>query len=412
MKSPYKATSCVPTLQPMGENYENWLLHINKVLSFNFKTPQFVEAEPSLLSSLTSRQSRVIQPNKLEGLFLQPTAAPPSHINRATFDQLVPSTILSNGGSNPTCVFVGKVLSNTAAWVDLSWKEESPFVNQLLEAAEAKACDQFPSFPSSPLLSTGMAPPRSLLKPDTHRPPGTLTAKFSGTCFQCGRRGNWPANFPVFQGFEAPSLHSPLPGPSSQFRPGKPEHCPSMPTTPRSYVVANRFLQVKFVEGDTTNKVLVDSSVSIHLTSTLRFVTNLRSVHPFPVLLEDLSLTITVNQLGTLNLPVQGGYLIINKVPFTPMISGTILLLGKLVQEGLFLVFEGFKLFFHLSERSLSTDFVALALCIKRGLSGGSCVLSSFGTKCNEYQTCLCDLISYKYSPEAKELARLPWSHV
>ncbi|MBW0508418.1 hypothetical protein O181_048133 [Austropuccinia psidii MF-1] len=226
MQSPYKDASRVPTLQLMGENYDDWLLHMEKVLSFTFETPQPVEAEHSMLSALTSRISWLvfnfidstmpaefsltlglhplsvtvfyffgairssfspgscfekmsvvlswmdlvsntmtdppmpiyklilhwshifatilrlkIQLKKLEGFFLQATAAPPSHLNMETSDQLVSSMILSNGGGSPTAVFVGQVLSNTVGWVDLYRQEEIPFVDQLLEATKEKSCD-------------------------------------------------------------------------------------------------------------------------------------------------------------------------------------------------------------------------------------------------------------------------------
>ncbi|MBW0508419.1 hypothetical protein O181_048134 [Austropuccinia psidii MF-1] len=177
-------------------------------------------------------------------------------------------------------------------------------------------------------------------------------------CFQCDRRGDWCAECPVLQGFAAPSWNFALPGPSSLSRPITPEHHPSMPTSPRSYLVTNMVLQIKFVEGDPTKKYLEDSSVSINLTGISNLITNLRAVHPFLVLLEDWTSTLTINQLGTLNLSVQGGYLIITEVPLIPMILSTILSLRKLVQVGVLMVFEGFKLSFYLPGRSSSMDFV------------------------------------------------------
>ncbi|MBW0489630.1 hypothetical protein O181_029345 [Austropuccinia psidii MF-1] len=60
LQAPFKALPQVPTLHATRSNYAEWLIHVNKVLSYTFSSAVPVEGEPSLLSALSPVQSRVV----------------------------------------------------------------------------------------------------------------------------------------------------------------------------------------------------------------------------------------------------------------------------------------------------------------------------------------------------------------
>ncbi|MBW0535961.1 hypothetical protein O181_075676, partial [Austropuccinia psidii MF-1] len=107
-----------------------------------------------------------------------------------------------------------------------------------------------------------------------HRPPDHLVSKFVESCFHCRRTGHWCADCPQTWGVTNPNPRPSSPGPWHAACSVTPECRTQPPTSP--HYQREHVWQVKFVKHDAADQVLIDTSVSIHLSGSLRFLTALR----------------------------------------------------------------------------------------------------------------------------------------
>ncbi|MBW0563259.1 hypothetical protein O181_102974 [Austropuccinia psidii MF-1] len=99
-------------------------------------------------------------------------------------------------------------------------------------------------------------------------------------------------------------------------------------------------LQVQFVEWDASEKVLIDTGVSIHLSGAMRFAMCMRSVSPFCIFFADSNSSILILQMITLKLPLHEGLVLVHDVAYSNKISGTILSVGHLCTAGVVPIFD------------------------------------------------------------------------
>ncbi|MBW0514301.1 hypothetical protein O181_054016 [Austropuccinia psidii MF-1] len=163
-------------------------------------------------------------------------------------------------------------------------------------------------------------------------PPEHLVDWFGGLCFHCGCACHWQDDCPHTKGFANPNLCLASPGPFQTPCPGTPD-CQSQPLSSPQYQ-RERVSQVKFVEHDAVNCVLIDTGASIHLSGSARFSTNLKNVAPFCIFFADSNSSITISQMVTLKIPIRHGFMIIQDVPFSTKILGTILSISRLCRVG------------------------------------------------------------------------------
>ncbi|MBW0488750.1 hypothetical protein O181_028465 [Austropuccinia psidii MF-1] len=103
------------------------------------------------------------------------------------------------------------------------------------------------------------------------QPPDHLLDHFGWACFHCSRMGHWRANCPN----PGPKSTSPIPFGWSRRR------TPETKAQTGHHFHRERVLQVQFVKHQAAEKVLVDSSASIHPSGSSHFTTNLQSIEPF-----------------------------------------------------------------------------------------------------------------------------------
>ncbi|MBW0462912.1 hypothetical protein O181_002627 [Austropuccinia psidii MF-1] len=137
------------------------------------------------------------------------------------------------------------------------------------------------------------------------RPPKHLMDKFGGLCFHCGHTGHWQV--------ENPNPRPPSPGSLWTAHLGTPDCC-AQPLA-SSHYQREHVLQVKFVEHDAADWVLIDTGASIHLSGLLRFATTLQDIPPF-VFFANSNSSVIISQTTTLKIPVKRGYVIICNVAF------------------------------------------------------------------------------------------------
>ncbi|MBW0527840.1 hypothetical protein O181_067555 [Austropuccinia psidii MF-1] len=261
-----------------------------------------------------------IDADKLEGLLAQAACHTPASLDQVAFDQLVMSTILAKGDKKPSSTFVGQVILNTSQRDNKHPQHASPFIYCISEPQERPA-------PSPCPCSPYFAKPIALVS-KVHCPPEHLVDKFGGSCFHCRCTSHWQANCPHTKGVANPNPRLTLPGPFRGPCPSTPDHWfqpLSSPQYQREHV-----LQVKFVEHDAVDCVLIDTSESIHLSGFTCFLTNLRDVTPFHIFFPDSNSSITISQMTTLKIPVKHGFIIAQDVPFLTKILGTILSISGL----------------------------------------------------------------------------------
>ncbi|MBW0464943.1 hypothetical protein O181_004658 [Austropuccinia psidii MF-1] len=189
--------------------------------------------------------------DELEGLLAQATCQPPASLDRVALDQLVTSTILAKGDKKPLSTFVGQVILNTLRRDDKHPQKTLPFVYCVSDLQE---CLTPLSRPRSPYCAK---PSKSMSK--VHFPPEHLVDWFWRLCFHCRRSGHWRANCPHTKGFANPNQRLALPGLFQTPCPGTPD-CQSQHLSSPPYQ-RECLLQVKFVEHDAVDCVLIDTAV-------------------------------------------------------------------------------------------------------------------------------------------------------
>ncbi|MBW0494788.1 hypothetical protein O181_034503 [Austropuccinia psidii MF-1] len=216
-----------------------------------------------------------VDADELEGLLAQPVCHAPPNVGQVAFDQLVTVEILAKGDKKPSLTFIGQVIMNALQKNADSGQRPSPFV---------------------------------------------YCVRFGGSCFHCGHPGHWQADCPHTKGFANPNPRPPSPGPSLPVRQGTPEQ--QLQPKPASHYQREQVSQVKFVEHDTANRVLIDFGVYIHLSGSHHFTTTMQDIPPFHIFFADSNSSMTISQMTTLKLPVKNRFVIIHDVPFSQKISG------------------------------------------------------------------------------------------
>ncbi|MBW0494048.1 hypothetical protein O181_033763 [Austropuccinia psidii MF-1] len=318
-----------------------------------------------------------IDADELEGLLAQATCRPPPTLDQAAFDQLITAAILSKGEDKPASTFVGQVIINASQRGKEQARESSPFVYQLSTPQEPPS--QYPR-PQSPYN-----PRPGISSNEVRRPPNHLVDKFGASCFHCGRAGHWRADCPHTRGVANPNPRSISPGPSRHLRPGTPDRRSQQGSS--SHYHRERVSQVQFVERDASDKVLIDTGASIHLSGAKRFATCIRSISPFRIFFADSNSSVLISQTTTLELPVDGGSVLVHDVAFSEKISGIILSVGRLCTAGVVPIFENLNLSLFVSGFLVTTTFKNncwwLDVCTKEGTkrsaaASPSCILPDF----------------------------------
>ncbi|MBW0581670.1 hypothetical protein O181_121385 [Austropuccinia psidii MF-1] len=132
-----------------------------------------------------------VDANELEGLLAQAACHAPPKVGQAAFDQLVTVAILAKGDEKPSSTFLGQVIMNAD-----SSQCPSPFVYRVSDPLAPAI--QLPR-PCSPLFSKPFYQQSNVRCPPEH-----LVDRFGGSCFHCGRTGNWQADCPQTKGFANP----------------------------------------------------------------------------------------------------------------------------------------------------------------------------------------------------------------
>ncbi|MBW0468133.1 hypothetical protein O181_007848 [Austropuccinia psidii MF-1] len=280
-----------------------------------------------------------VKANKLEGLLAQAACHAPATLDQKAFNQLVTTTILERGEEKPDLTFVGQVILNESTKTDKDNHQLSPFVYRIADP------------PATPmylqrLRSPGPTQPWCQAVEVRH-PPDHLVDRSGATCFHCGRSSHCRADCSNTKGVANPNPRPP--------RPKTPEERPSSDSG--SWYQRERVSQVQFMEDHAVDKVLIDSSVSIHLSGSEKFATDLCTIHPFCIFFADSSSSITITQIATLRILVEGGIVVISDVPFSDKVSGTILSVGRLCKVGVFTLFSGLMLSLAVCDRLITTTF-------------------------------------------------------
>ncbi|MBW0557876.1 hypothetical protein O181_097591 [Austropuccinia psidii MF-1] len=181
-------------------------------------------------------------------------------------------------------------------------------------------------------------------------PPDHLVEKFGGTCF------HWTPDCPHSSGVANPNRHPPSLATFGSTRPITPNRRPSQAST--SHYHWERVSQVQFVEQNADNKVLIDTGVSIHLPGSTCFATVLRDIPPFRIFFANANSSITISQMTTLKIPIQGGHIIICNVPFSQKVLGTILSVRRLCRAGVVPLFSHLKLSLLVNHFVIATTFI------------------------------------------------------
>ncbi|MBW0468288.1 hypothetical protein O181_008003 [Austropuccinia psidii MF-1] len=235
-----------------------------------------------------------VKANELKVLLAQAACHAP-----ATLNQLVMAAILAKGDEKPTSTFVGKVILNASTKRNDGIQKGSPFVY----------CVTDPPMTLS-LFNCLKSPNQKVPWPkaaDIRQPPEHLADKFGAACFHCGRL----------------SQHSPF-------------NHPRPPSALGSHYQRDRVLQVQFAEHHSVDKVLIDSSASIHLSDSPKFATDLGHTHLFCIFFANSNSSITITQMVTLRIPVKGGNVVIHNVSYSDRVSGTILSMRRLCRAEVF----------------------------------------------------------------------------
>ncbi|MBW0478743.1 hypothetical protein O181_018458 [Austropuccinia psidii MF-1] len=194
-----------------------------------------------------------------------------------------------------------------------------------------------------------------LTQADEHQPPDHLVDRLGASCFHCGCPAHWRADFPHTRDMANPHPRSPLPTP----------FYPARPATPDRHSQQNlgvhyqweRVSQVHFVKHGESDKVLIDTGASIHLSGALCFPSHMHPVFPFRIFFADSNSSILVMQMTTLRPPVKNGMVIVQDVAYSDKITGTILSVGHLFTLGIVPVFDELALLLFVSGFPVTTTF-------------------------------------------------------
>ncbi|MBW0539434.1 hypothetical protein O181_079149, partial [Austropuccinia psidii MF-1] len=251
-----------------------------------------------------------VEADGLKGLIAQAACHAPPTLDQVTFDQLVMAVILAKNDNKSLSTFVGQVILNASLKAEDFSRNLSPFVYHMADAAQIV-----------PPLHTA-APSSSMV----HQPPEHLVDKFREACFHCRQHGHWQVDCPQTNGVANLNPHPRSPSPFPQSKAHTPE--PQSPLMSNSRFHPEWVSQVQFVECHATDKVLIDSGASIHLSGSYCFTSNLCSINPFKKNFTDSNSSITIAQMVTLKLPFKHGYIVIHDIAFSKQISGTMLSVG------------------------------------------------------------------------------------
>ncbi|MBW0545410.1 hypothetical protein O181_085125 [Austropuccinia psidii MF-1] len=207
------------------------------------------------------------------------------------------------------------------------------------------------SHPHSPYFAKPVASTSNVC-----RPPKQLVDKFGGSCFHCGHTGHWQADCPHTRSVTNPNWRPVSPGPFPSLWPGTPD-C-RLKTLSSPHYQREQVMQVKFVEHDATDCILIDTGASIHLSGSACFATNLKDVTPFRIFFANLNLSVMILQMMTLKIPVKNRSTLIKDVPFSTKISGTILSVNQLYRAGIVPMFSALLLSLLVCNVLLTTSFL------------------------------------------------------
>ncbi|MBW0517598.1 hypothetical protein O181_057313 [Austropuccinia psidii MF-1] len=341
MKEPYRDADRSTHLHHNGSNFTEWVASINRVLCVALNTELSVDDLPSSLENRSSQENRAISH------FINATLPPDFALCIGVKLKVVKSIVgllveNSAGQSKPNSAIILSLCKSFALFKKLGIDADElegllaqtachpppsldcvafdqlallPFIYRVTNSQEHPPPHQRPR---SPYFARPM---RSSSK--VRRPPDHLLERFGGACFHCGRTGHWQADCPVTKGFANPNPWPPSPGPYRSPRPGTPERRSQNLSSPQYQ--RERVSQVKFVERDASDCVLIDTGASIHLSGSARFATNLKNVAPFCIFFADSKSSVTISQTTTLKIPVKHGFILVEDVPFSTKILGTIL---------------------------------------------------------------------------------------
>ncbi|MBW0552967.1 hypothetical protein O181_092682 [Austropuccinia psidii MF-1] len=283
-----------------------------------------------------------IEADELKGLLAQATCwAPP------TLDQLITAAILSKGDEKPSLTFVGQVIINASQRGTEQPREPSPFVYHLSDPPDA------PTIYSRPRSPYSSQP--SVLSGDVRRPASHIVDRFGASCFHYGRTGPWRADCPFTKGMANPNPRPSSPAPFCPTRPATPDRRSQQ--GPGTHYHRERVSKVQFVERDASNKVLIDTGASIHLSGSMCFATCIRSISPFRIFFADSNSSVLILQTTTVKLPVNGGSVLVHNVAFSDKISRTILSVGQLCAAGVVPIFNDLKLSLFVGGFVVTTTF-------------------------------------------------------
>ncbi|MBW0516085.1 hypothetical protein O181_055800 [Austropuccinia psidii MF-1] len=111
------------------------------------------------------------------------------------------------------------------------------------------------------------------------------------------------------------------------------------------------------MEWDASDKVLIDTGASIHLSGTVHFATCTCSVFPFCIFFANSNSSVLISHMTTLKLPVSGGLVLVHVVEFSDKILGTILSVGRLCTAGVVPVFDDLELSLFVCDFLVTTTF-------------------------------------------------------
>ncbi|MBW0498145.1 hypothetical protein O181_037860 [Austropuccinia psidii MF-1] len=138
--------------------------------------------------------------------------------------------------------------------------------------------------------------------------------------------GHWKADCPHSKDVANPNPRPTLTGPSPPIHQGT-SGCCSQPLS-SSHYQREHVLQVKFVENNAADRVLIDTGASIHLSGSLLFATRIQHISPFCIFFADSNSSVMISQMTTLEIPVKNSFVIIHDVAFSQKILGMILSVG------------------------------------------------------------------------------------
>ncbi|MBW0552069.1 hypothetical protein O181_091784 [Austropuccinia psidii MF-1] len=228
-----------------------------------------------------------------------------------------------------------------------------------------------------------------LLENDVRCPPNDLVNKFGSFCFHCGWDGHWHVDCPHTRGVVNPNPRSPLPTPFCPLRPVTPDQRPQQGLG--AHYQQERVSQVQFVKHNASEKVLIDTGASIHLSGAMHFAMRICSISSFRIFFTKSNSSIVILQMTTLKLPINNGFIYIHNMAYSNKVLGTILSVGFLCTAGVVPVFDDLALLLFVSSPLVTTTLKNNCWWLD--------VLPEEGTKGSEAVTPSCDLFRFEMNP-------------